>query len=75
MDEDIVKELRWADKTDNFKWDENIYSRAADEIEQLRYKIQNLHMYAERDACTIEQLQEELAVARKVIESWEARRG
>ena len=39
----------------------NAQQEAADEIERLREKVQDLHMYAEQDACEIERLRAEVA--------------
>ena len=51
-----------------------VYARtndaAADEIERLREKIQDLRMHAEQDACEIERLRARLGKAENEIEWW-----
>ena len=52
MTDDIVTRLR-----NLYEWTGETWAKdAADEIERLRHKIQDLRMHAEQDACEIERL-------------------
>ena len=53
MTDDIVTRLRT-----KYAGQLPICAEAADEIERLRHKIQDLRMLAEQDACEIERLRE-----------------
>jgi hypothetical protein len=53
---ELVDDLRDAVIRDPNPWDETLYVRAADEIEQLRRTVEDQRAYAEQDACEIERL-------------------
>ena len=57
--DDIVTRLR--EECESLKVDVQVLREAADEIERLREKIQDLRMHAEQDACEIERLRAEVA--------------